>query len=338
MRLFGASMGFHRDLLTCNRNDRKGPTLEFITSKFEGSEKKLEITLDTHRESLRSNVDGRWNRVVKASKARIISKASTGCLDAYLLSESSLFVWPDRVVMITCGTTTLTKAFPDIIRILGKSHVALVFYQRQKCVDPQRQWTDFREDIACLEGYFPGRYFKIGAHTHHPIDIFYSTHSGRGTLRNATLQLAMRNLDPTAMKIFCTTNDGSAEHAKAFLGLERIYPDTTTDSYLFSPSGYSMNGISGADYFTVHVTPQSDASYASFETSFMKTDYCTVTEKLISVFKPEHFSLSLITGISKPCGALHASIDSVPGYVSAHKSFDVLDCGYTATYRLYQKK
>ena len=307
-------------------------------SKFEGPEKKLEIILYSHQKKLGSNSNGRWHRVVKASKARIISNASTEYLDAYLLSESSLFIWPDRIVMITCGNTTLTNALPDIISIVGKSNVAHVFYQRQKCINPKKQSTNFREDVTCLEEYFPGKSCRVGHDTQHPIDVFYSTHSRVPAHRNTTLQIAMRDLDADAMNKICSTRHGSIVQSKIFSELDSIYPGTITDSHQFSPSGYSMNGISGTNYFTVHVTPHPDASYASFETNFTEKDYCTVIEKLISIFKPEDFSLALMTSMNEQCVSLHSSIGTVPGYIPAPKIFNVFDCGYSLTFLSYALK
>ena len=36
--------------------------------------------------------------------------------DTYLISESSLFVYDDRVVILTCGTTLLLKTLPVIVQ------------------------------------------------------------------------------------------------------------------------------------------------------------------------------------------------------------------------------
>ncbi|MEZ6189114.1 MAG: hypothetical protein R3F62_29460 [Planctomycetota bacterium] len=43
-----------------------------------------------------------WERVVEAARAQILSQISTSQCDAYLLSESSLFVYDDRFALITC--------------------------------------------------------------------------------------------------------------------------------------------------------------------------------------------------------------------------------------------
>lgn len=90
-------------------------------------------------------------------------------------------------------------------------------------------------------------------------------------------------------------------------GLAKIYPDSIVDDYAFDPCGYSANGLLGPYYYTIHVTPESQCSYASFETTIpVKTfkhvsksgiaeydSFNQVVKKVINVFKPGKFSTTL---------------------------------------------
>ena len=82
-------------------------------SFFEGPEKKLEMVVTPEHRSLRSLGDEVWRRVVEAAGAQVLSSLCNEECDAYLLSESSLFVYDDWFVMITCGQTTLIDAFEE---------------------------------------------------------------------------------------------------------------------------------------------------------------------------------------------------------------------------------
>ncbi|KKA27045.1 hypothetical protein TD95_002458 [Thielaviopsis punctulata] len=89
------------------------------------------------------------------------------------------------------------------------------------------------------------------------------------------------------------------------------YPDARIDAYLFTPCGFSANGVvpapaaspdsSGkapaAHYFTVHVTPEPHCSYASFETNVPSGQSGRTTtdiiEHVVGIFKPGRFSVTL---------------------------------------------
>ena len=81
-------------------------------SFFEGPEKKLEAVVTPGFPPLRSLGDDAWHGIVESARAKVLSVLRTEHCDAYLLSESSLFVFDDWFVLITCGQTTLVDAVP----------------------------------------------------------------------------------------------------------------------------------------------------------------------------------------------------------------------------------
>jgi S-adenosylmethionine decarboxylase len=70
-------------------------------------------------------------RVVRASGAEILNCVSTAELDGYLLSESSLFVWEERLLLITCGQTTPVRTLPEILEFIDRDRIAFLFYERK---------------------------------------------------------------------------------------------------------------------------------------------------------------------------------------------------------------
>ena len=85
------------------------------------------------------------------------------------------------------------------------------------------------------------------------------------------------------------------------------YPDARIDAYLFTPCGFSANGVipapNGPDathYFTVHVTPEPVCSYASFETNVPNKqtgrETADVIEQVVSIFRPGRFSVTMFEG------------------------------------------
>lgn len=311
--------------------------MELITPPFEGPEKKLEIILFSPQPGLRSNRDGRWNRVVDASRASIISQIQTDELTGYLLSESSLFVWDDRILMITCGRTTLVRALPEIVRIVGKENIAFVFYEQKNFMFPQQQPSRFESDVEMVTEFFPGKYYKLGPANYDHVNVFYSSHAREAPEGDATLQLLMHELDAEAMDIFCAANVENPQRAEEMSGLDRLYPrPILMDGFLFTPCGYSLNGLVGNKYLTIHVTPQADSSYVSFETNILEEDYSGTIQKVISIFRPRRFSLVLTTCNDDKCLALHETvIGGIPRYSPTDKSFYEFDCGYSVSFLNY---
>lgn len=137
------------------------------------------------------------------------------------------------------------------------------------------------------------------------------------------------------MAPFCK-GDGplTPEEALRRSGIEAVSPlAMTTDGYLFSPCGYSLNGIHEDRYVTVHVTPQAGSSYASFETNLFEADYAETIQKVVRIFRPGRFSLVLTTSMDDACMASHETIyNAGPGYAVKDKSFYEFECGYGVSF------
>lgn len=131
------------------------------------------------------------------------------------------------------------------------------------------------------------------------------------------------------------------------------YPDARIDSYLFTPCGFSANGVipapdnaASGHYFTVHVTPEPQCSYASFETNVPARqtgrETSDIVSQVVEIFKPGRFSVTLFEAKSDDDGYGKAklkkdkSMDKIPGYKRIDRIVHDLE-GYELVFRYYER-
>ncbi len=111
---------------------------------FEGPEKTLEMEFDPGRgppNGLRTIRIDQWDAVLEQAQCSILDSMSNGYLDSYMLSESSLFTYPHKLVLKTCGTTALLRCLP-LLLVLTKSYdmsLDWVGYSRKDFRYPEMQ-------------------------------------------------------------------------------------------------------------------------------------------------------------------------------------------------------
>jgi S-adenosylmethionine decarboxylase len=275
---------------------------------FEGSEKKLEIVLKSGAVNARRFPKSFWADVVQKANAQILSELSSDACDAYLLSESSLFVWADRVLMITCGTTTLADAGAMILGTLKPEQVEAVFYQRKNEYFPREQKSDFTDDCRKLRNFISGRGYRLGNADEHHLYLFHSDNPARPPSTDTTLEVLMYDLQGPAKDAFIKRNM-TAEFLEEVTGVNKILPDFEIDDYAFSPFGYSLNALKGSRYYTIHVTPQKESPYVSFETNVTETGHVEqALTMVLEVFRPKNFDVVFFDSEGRD------EIINLPGY------------------------
>lgn len=88
-------------------------------------------------------------------------------------------------------------------------------------------------------------------------------------------------------------------------GIRSLVPAADIDDYVFEPCGYSMNGILGGGFITIHITPEDGFSYASVEVSgFDPTAYspADMVSRILAIFKPGKVSVSLSVDVASSSG------------------------------------
>jgi S-adenosylmethionine decarboxylase len=289
---------------------------------FEGSEKKLEIILGAPRSVLRRRGTDLWPKVVSDSGAGIIGRLRGMRLDAYLLTESSLFVWDDRVLMITCGRTTPVTAMPRILAAVGAQNVAALFYERKNMLQPANQPFTFRDDLAHLQTHFEGQSIRLGPRHADHLKIFFARPQDPPQDPDATLQVLMNDLHPRSASLFHPAQAAKAAGtAPGLRQLESLLPGMRIQRHFFKPCGYSLNGIQGPHYYTVHVTPQAGCAYASFETNRLDLQPRALMAALADIFAPGRITLLLTSRALTIARGLHGKIQSARG-----EGYRLIDC------------
>jgi S-adenosylmethionine decarboxylase len=77
-------------------------------------------------------------------------------------------------------------------------------------------------------------------------------------------------------------------------GICDLIPGAIVDPRAFEPCGYSMNAILFHTYYTIHITPESGSSYASFETNQQVTSYRSLINNVVRTFRPQRFVMTLM--------------------------------------------
>ncbi|XP_020287293.1 S-adenosylmethionine decarboxylase proenzyme isoform X2 [Pseudomyrmex gracilis] len=281
------------------------------TQFFEGVEKLLEIWftsskgLQQHQGDLRQIPRQKWESLLKIVRCEIISFCRSDQVDAYVLSESSMFVSKRRLILKTCGTTTPLQCLEPLLELVaeytGFDDVESVFYSRKNYKKPELQISPhqtFDEEVALLESLFPdGMAYRMGSPEKECWYLYVLIRDKPvqdPPEPDQTLEILMTHLDLDIMSIFTKEVCSSAEEATRKSGIDRIIPNMLIDDFLFDPYGYSMNGLStDGSYMTIHITPEPEFSYVSFECNVSETSYNEIIRRVLNTFKPNKFVVTI---------------------------------------------
>ncbi len=255
---------------------------------FEGSEKKAEIVVNTTKISLLDHIEDEfWVALVQCCNAQILSSVKNEHCKAFLLSESSLFVWHDRFVILTCGNTRLVHSVEFFIQQIGMDKIQQVTYQRKNEYFAHAQPSSFGDDIKLLGQYVAGKAYRFGELDSHHNYIFHQDNNFRVNNLDKIYEFLAYQISAEASEKLTTAGLKSAE-IRQFLQLDQLIGDFLLDDFVFDPFGYSVNAIKGKYYLTIHVTPQANSSYVSVESNMNLSE---LSERFLAVLAPKSFDL-----------------------------------------------
>ena len=296
---------------------------------FEGAEKKLEMIISSHSLSLLELELSFWEELVSLSQATILSKIENEHVRAFLLSESSLFVWKDRVLMLTCGETTLATSAKFLIEKLKKENVDCFIFQRKNEYRSYLQKSSFEDDVKILKEELAGEALRFGPiHGHHNL-LFHTQKKYKSRVDDSTSELLMYDIGKNVSS-FLTRKDLTVTEIREFLALENILPDFIIDDFVFEPYGYSLNAIKDELYYTIHITPQETSPYVSFETNINIEKQTKALDHFLEILSP--LSFDLMTFNEK------TDTKFKHNYILASHYTEDLTCGYNVNFRTYNQK
>ncbi|KAJ9578565.1 hypothetical protein L9F63_005215 [Diploptera punctata] len=328
---------------------------------FEGVEKLLEIWFtrtdgNMKQCDLRNIPRQKLESLLKIVRCEVISFVCNDQVDAYVLSESSMFVARRRFILKTCGTTTLLQCLKPLMMLVeqyaGFDEVEDVFYSRKNFKRPELQMSPhqaFEQEVALLDTFFKdGVAYCLGTgnrdcwylYTLNPLEENDMGRQNANPEPDQTLEILMTDLDPEVMNIFTRDESSSAAEATQKSGIEKLIPNMMIDDFLFEPCGYSMNGISkNGCYMTIHVTPEPDFSYVSFESNVPHTSYKDVISRVLETFQPGKFVLTVFANETSPSAECPRELEKASSFGDWLRH-DIQYCSfknYNLTYAFYSK-
>nr|CAG4713668.1 unnamed protein product [Naegleria fowleri] len=282
---------------------------EYLSHHNDANSSEEEETANPNYYNLMNISDETWQSMLDLACCRILSKKENEHFSCYVLSESSLFVFRRKIVIKTCGTTTLLGILKRMKEIADSQglEAELVIYSRKNFVFPHRQphpHSSFEEELRYLTEEYPGgEGHVVGSVLSDHWYLYICDMQGvDDQIRkdpDQTLEVLMHDLDPEVMKQFMEASRKDRPTGMTIeqqSGIDKLLPGSEIDSFEFDPCGYSMNGLLGKCYWTIHITPEDHCSFVSFETNVKSSKvqyYSELIERVVHTFRPGRFTVTL---------------------------------------------
>ena len=133
------------------------------SNAFEGPEKLLEVWFAPSPTALPTTAAANglkcvpadtWVAMLDMVNCKILSVLESEDVDAYLLSESSMFVFPHKLILKTCGTTTLLLGLQRLLHIAAV-HAGFAFHNTDSVDDVRAAATPYRVFYSRKNFLFP---------------------------------------------------------------------------------------------------------------------------------------------------------------------------------------
>jgi len=307
---------------------------------FEGAEKLLEIWFDKESNPLATSLRAiplpEIEALLEIACCHILHFRTNGVLDSYVLSESSLFISDTRIILKTCGSTKLLDAIDHLLHLAKKyanmDTVANVYYSRKNFLKPELQpflHKNFDNEVEHLDSFFEeGAAYCMGSLKQHRWYLYtMSTPQAPPVFADHTLEICMTKIPEEVLRVYSKAVCKNGEECTRLGGIDKLVPEgTLIHEELFDPVGYSMNGLipNSDQYVTIHITPEPDFCYISFETNQREDCLYQQTLKVLECFQPNEFLMTVFAN-DKSKSAIDTQLElwnqDLPGYRRASVQF-----------------
>lgn len=283
-----------------------------MTNNFEGPEKNFMLYFSSKDKvkgsDLRLITRKELDFVLLQAKCTILDKISTDLVDSYILSESSLFVYKDNIGIKTCGTTALILCLEPLISLARQLKMELVnvCYFRMNFEFPEEQiypHQSFQQEVDLLSNTMNKEGLKYTSttlgNTENKCFVFYASRSSKSKvcLKNHYYILMYDLSENKCKNYFGTDESKSLREISIKKQIESVSTVVKKHDFVFKPCGYSLNALYKDGISTIHVTPEKECSYASFETNctLSQKDLKTMVSDVTKAYQPGRISLVSLT-------------------------------------------
>jgi S-adenosylmethionine decarboxylase len=333
---------------------------------FEGVEKRIELSFvvpEADIRGLRSIERVKLDGICRAAKCEIIHAEPDRCFDSYILSESSLFVFRDRIMIKTCGTTLPLNSVQLIIDAAAE-HSFIPFemiYSRSSFVFPNLQLYPHdsmeNESLYLSDMHLPNvvneESYILGGVT----GTYWIIHKKRFATgkqvvkpeKRVMIDCIMTGLAPEVCASYWKDSSlsGESDHEEIMSrSVESLGENFRVVGKAFDPCGFSANihGIDNTNYMTVHVTPEEAFSYASVEGVFNGGEFeKSFIQNVVDAFRPSKLLITVLSTGEENLDPLFRgdvvdTVDPSVAYVREWRDLLTLSHGNMAASILYTKE
>lgn len=225
-----------------------------------------------------------WKDMLRSINTQIISENKSTHCTSFILSHSSLLIFESYFLLITCGSNKIELFVDKLFNNLKSVPVTSLSYQEQGFNEMEPQ--DESNFDAIAKKHLNNFNVSISHSKNMRASVFLSPVCTPMKSSNVS-QIFMKGISKNALEkdFYKNLHSNAPSNFNSF----------TLHDHHFEPCGYSLNAIEGGDYFIIHVSPEDQVSYLSFETNALGPEALILaTDWLKDSFSPEQFHINSI--------------------------------------------